>query len=589
MNKTSVSRRLKQTAALLCALLMLVGATACDPAEEPQSSEAPVTTTTSTTAPTEAPTDTTTEDTTTTTEETTTTTTEAEDVVTDPEPEETEPTETEPTEDPLADYIQLAIYNSKPVTENFQGFNAVYHPYTYKKDQYGRNYTEEMATIELDRIKTSGINIARGYYDATFAWDATNKTWNWESDDMKALYRWCQELEKRGVDVLLNHWFINHIYKTYYSYGGDGKGERVGTPHEGFLVDGSLEKTSQEEIFEKFADFMVETLKQLKAHGCNNVKYISIATEPGSSWNKEYKWPYDEYMDMQYKQLLKPVEAVNKALQEAGMRDQVQIVGPNETDTTFKVEMMKRFVKRAPGTFDVLTAHNYESGIFSDIDCYGQWKDLIVPKMELAGDTPFVFDEYGWNGDNNAEMRKTNGYYGTRMAQAQIAMLNAGVDGSFLWTLFDQQWPNNLTTNNDNFDNGLHRWGLAPTLLESSIPYKSFYSFALAATYMGVEGSTIYAGDDETWTGVYAAMSVLPDGNVSIMVVNSNITPTDVTLNMEKAINKTLYRRTYNPVTIQPTAAARQIQADAKFSNITTRLSDTIPGGGVVIYSSVKD
>ncbi len=267
----------------------------------------------------------------------------------------------------------------------------------------------------------------------------------------------------------------------------------------------------------------------------------------------------------------------------------MQIVGPNETDTTSKVEMMKRFVKRAPGTFDVLTAHNYESGIFSDVDCYSQWKDLIVPKMELAGDTPFVFDEYGWNGDNNAEMRKTNGYYGTRMAQAQIAMLNAGVDGSFLWTLFDQQWPNNLTTNNDNFDNGLHRWGLAPTLLESSIPYKSFYSFALAATYMGVEGSTIYAGDDETWTGVYAAMSVLPDGNVSIMVVNSNITPTDVTLNMEKAINKTLYRRTYNPVTIQPTAAARQIQADAKFSNITTRLSDTIPGGGVVIYSSVKD
>ena len=581
MNKTSVSRRLKQTAAALCALFMLVGATACDPAEEPQSSEAPVTTTTSTTAPTEAPTDTTTEETTTTTEETTTTTTEAEDVVTDPEPEPTEP---EPTEDPLADYVQLQIYNNKVITENFQGFNAVYHPYTYKKDQYGRNYTEEMATIEMDRIKTSGINIARGYYDASFAWDAVNKTWNWESDDMKALYRWCKELEKRGVDVLLNHWFINHLYETYYSYGGDGSGRREGTPHEGFLVKGDPKAT-----LEKFADFMVETLKQLKAHGINNVKYISIATEPGSSWNKDYKWPYDEYMDIQYEQLYDPVKAVNDALKEAGMRDQVQIVGPNETDTTFKAEMLRRFVKRSPDVFDVFTAHNYESGIFTDLDCYTQWKDLIVPKMEIVGDKPFVFDEYGWNGEGNANMRKTSGFYGTRMAVAQMAMLNSGVDGSFIWTLFDQQWPNNLTTNADNFENGLHRWGLAPTLLESSIPYKGFYSFALMGTYMGVEGSTIYAGDDTTGYGVYAAMSVLPDGNVSIAVVNTNITPTDITLNLEKAINKTLYRRVYNPVTIQPTAAARQIQADAKFSNITTRLSDTVPGGGVVIYSSVKD
>ena len=48
----------------------------------------------------------------------------------------------------------LVIKNSKPIQENFLGFNAVYHGFAGMKDKDGRNFSEELCDLEADRAPT---------------------------------------------------------------------------------------------------------------------------------------------------------------------------------------------------------------------------------------------------------------------------------------------------------------------------------------------------------------------------------------------------------------------------------------------------
>ena len=167
--------------------------------------------------------------------------------------------------------------------------------------------------------------------------------------------------------------------------------------------------------------------------------------------------------------------------------------------------------------------------------------------------------------------------------------MNYGMKGSFIWTLFDQQWPNNSTTNTDAFRDGIHMFGTAPSLLLSSKVFGSYYSFSLVANALGDKGSKIYRGDDDTYEGVYAAMSESPDGEISIVVASTNIDDTALTLNFEKSLQgKTFYRHVYAPYDIVCTTEGELINPDLKLTNTTTALKDIVKPFNVVVYTTKK-
>ena len=64
---------------------------------------------------------------------------------------------------------------------------------------------------------------------------------------------------------------------------------------------------------------------------------------------------------------------------------------------------------------------------------------------------------------------------------------------TLLWTLFDQQWPNNHTYNNDSVVDGDHRCGCMPILTRSLVPHLGYYAITLLSRYTD-EGSKIYKG-----------------------------------------------------------------------------------------------
>ena len=165
--------------------------------------------------------------------------------------------------------------------------------------------------------------------------------------------------------------------------------------------------------------------------------------------------------------------------------------------------------------------------------------------------------------------------------------MNHGVRGCFLWTLFDQLWPDNFSTAADSgFYDGIQINGLAPSFLTSSIVFQPYYSHAIVANAV-TRGDTIYAGDDETFSGVYSAMSKGKDGSWNIVVVSTNIFETEITLNFEKSLGGvTLYRHAYAADTIKPTAEGEMITPDLKLTNTKKVLKDVIPAYSVVVYTT---
>lgn len=515
-------------------------------------------------------------------------------------PEEPDYVSSEPAEaytDDLSDDEEIfmkhvKLLNGTPVQQNFLGFNVVYHPFTYMNDKWGRNYSEEMAEYELNRLKASGANIVRGFIEPKYAYDSASGTWNFDSDDMNAVYRWCDELNKRNIEVCLSLWNIRDVNTVYYHYSSENDDLSVTSElFEGFRVykdDGVT--IDQKASHQKFADYVVELLKQLKARGYNNVKYLLMYTEPGLSYNfSTGSIKQEDYLKMWGQNYLEPVAAVDKALSEAGLRNGIKIIGPNTGDSLRQGGGVKWIADNAPkDTFDYFSSHSYCRFEDGSTDSYADWDEMIKVKTNGLSGKPFIFDEYNWLGDTNFETRADSAWWGVQQAIAEVALLSNGVDGCFLWTLFDQQFPNTTTSNADSFKNGIQYYGLVPSLFNSSVPHKAYYQYTMAQHFLGVKGSKIYAGENELYSGLYTAAALMPDGNFSIIVVNTDFVDTAICIDLEKSINKTLYRHLYNPSSVESHPDKNMISADCKFTNVKTQLVDVLPGGGVAVYTSAK-
>lgn len=487
---------------------------------------------------------------------------------------------------------------STPIQKNFLGFNAVYHAYTFRDDAYGRVHTERSAKAELDAVKKSGISVARTYYDYNSAWDPHNKAWDFESADMQALYRWCLELKDRDIEVHLSYWYaFKDLFDKYLTSDNKNKKDAYvyadGNKAKSFYVDGDVEKT-----MENFAVFINATLEHLYANGCTNVKYLSLSTEPGFGYLGEGKATPEQAAELYAKDFLLYSNAVHKELKKSGLREKVKIVGPNEGARTTPYGYMSKAVCKmdTEGAIDYYSSHSYSTADNLIGDSYSFWDEDIKLKLDglKCGKDNYIFDEYGvfHSGySQGANWRREQGQYGTQIALQQIASLNNGIRGSYMWTLMDQQWPDNITTNiTDYFEDGVHQWGLLPNFQINNLPHPGFYAFQLMANYIGVSGAEVYAVDysKADSTGIYSTMVKYPDGNVGVAVINMNYAAAAVKVNFEKSVDKTLYRHQFDPDKVQRSVSADIIPASAKITNCKTGFVDVVPALGLTVYTSVK-
>lgn len=216
---------------------------------------------------------------------------------------------------------------------------------------------------------------------------------------------------------------------------------------------------------------------------------------------------------------------------------------------------------------------------------YKDWCTWANRAIDFApGERPnkaFCYDEYNITYDrDNSHMEM-----GAELVDAAIAFMNCGARCSLLWTLFDQQWPNNHSNNADSFVDGDHRCGLMPVLTRSYVPHSAYYAFTMLSRYVDA-GSVIYKGEGEN--ALHTTMAVNKDGEVTVVLSNHKAKSDDFTIEFENAIGKKFYRHYFDPKTVVRDESASIIPADKEIE-VADKLTDTIAPYGVIVYTTQKD
>lgn len=500
-----------------------------------------------------------------------------------------------PTEDDSVYYEELRVDNTTVINPTFRGINAIHQLYNYMPDEFGRTYSEKQVQQELDTLEAMGLRMIRSYYGSSMAWDPVTQQHDYESPYMQAFYKNCKDMEEIGVEVGITMlWDLRGFL-------ADAKSttQGVGLSATGFVVPGDLEATAKG--FEKFCE---ESVLEFKAHGVNNVKYLFCFTECNNMLQDssigETTLEHRQY-DKVYPIYDRAIKAVDQGLKNSSLRKQYKIVGPCDNwraddGSEEYSRLVKYTAEHLADEVDIIGSHNgydrsddYTTDVFYDIP-----PEKLTDPMERAATVgkEFWIDEYNVAVTQYtvAELRGShnNPWKGVALGAMVNSVMNmGGVSNLFLWTFYDQQWPGNTNGGGTSeFDNGVQVCGYLPTLLESRTPRAAWYSLSLLTRYVG-QGE-IYAC--EVGFGVYISAIKRTDGEWTVVVTNYNYEDTPVQIAFEKSMGgKDFYRHLYWAAGIEPVPGCEMIEADAVAKGVTDGFCDTLPGGSVAVYTTVKE
>ena len=173
--------------------------------------------------------------------------------------------------------------------------------------------------------------------------------------------------------------------------------------------------------------------------------------------------------------------------------------------------------------------------------------------------------------------------FGTFLAVTNIAFLNSGIQSTWAWTLFDQQWPGNHAEGKDRFFDGVHKHGVMPYLKLSKIPYPAYFSRRILGLTGGSEGTKVFKGECTRY--IKTSLVESPEGDVTLLVVNQAQIEKTVTIELEKGINKILYKYSYDPSTVSCKDNIPPLKSEGEIF-VENQFVITLPAGGVVVYHS---
>ena len=236
--------------------------------------------------------------------------------------------------------------------------------------------------------------------------------------------------------------------------------------------------------------------------------------------------------------------------------------------------------------FADLTAWQAVAATVGSDSSYESWMLWVNRALTyLNADESFWYDEYNTGG---SFPEYDTPAHGTDLAIARVAFMNSGIQSSLMWTLFDQQWPNNHTEQAwHRYHDGDHRFGIMPVFQRTLKPHPAYYAIQLTGYTGGGPGTRVYAGEGED--KINLTMTEQPDGTLTVLAVNDNDTKREVTIRFETALaGETMYRYLYDPATICPDENATPIAVSRVIEKVTDSITDVLPAGAVVVYTNQK-
>jgi len=495
-------------------------------------------------------------------------------------------------------YEPLIVNNQKYVNENFMGIGYVHQMFSYQKDKRGYVYTDEQRALELDTLKKMNVKTIRAYYGADYSWDPETETRNFESEEMLNFYKACKAMDKLGVEIgVTAQWNLGRFLDGRNGYNSMAQFAMSG------LVTDDFDETCK-----NYRKFMKDSVLAFKAHGINNVKYFFAYTESNNVFkdglDSNGEKPESTVDDREYERLFtifdKAIRSLDAGLKDAGLRNKYKIVGPCDVWYTEAREigyspLIKYCVDELPDVVDIIGAHaGYAEGTDLSNDVY---YDIPQELHAWAAETARKADKQIWVDEFNVRALGNNKTLEERFAYndnavrgvASGAMVNGilnygNTDNVFIWTLFEEQWPDNNTGGTGTeFENGIQLTGYFPCLFESAIPYRPWYAMSIMSRYIG--SGKIY--ECEVGWGLYISAIERDDGEITLLVTNYNVEEMPAEISFTKSLGgRNFYRYQYDIANVKAAQGNEMITADAVVENVTDKFYDTFPPFSVTVFST---
>lgn len=491
---------------------------------------------------------------------------------------------------------QTVTFDSKAEQTNYSGLMGVLPCWWFVPDktmQY--QYTEEEIEISVKKFLQMGVSIVRCLaFEQSYAWDDVNDKWDWDSDWMTGFYKYCDIMQKNGIEVILNTSLSTSGYTTQLGLENPflviAKRDYA-ADFESFN-EKSLTAKQREIIAEIYGDWLVDFYKEVVVkRGYTCVKYFEPGTEPNSSTESKTI----EEVRTSYENWALNLKACHKAMTDAGFRDKMQFVGPsvvNATENTTTTpwtakQWLEWCLADCDYAIDIYAAHSYAFGASMTDDLKANYDSLIQNCYDLVKSTgkPFWCDEFNVMTQTGKYLESAeDGNHGTQVALGYVYQMLKGISGTCAWYLTDIKWPNSTATTPPSWVEGIHQLGYDTSILESVIPRKAYYAFCMLGTAVKA-GDTVYEGT-ATEDGLYSVLLKHKDGTYSMVVINLSWNDNDITYKFsQKLSGKVFEKSVYDPLTVTPTTEYKPIEPTSEVKCTDNTVKDTVGAYQVVVYN----
>ena len=435
------------------------------------------------------------------------------------------------------------VRTSEVVNDDFLGYGVNLLPMALMEESLSNSYKESLFALEYKRITTIRPRVARIWFQIDWM-EAEKGVYDFDSERMQAVYPNLDALKEAGTLVELNFgWKIGSQAAKWFS--ADGTNGSGGAPAPADL--------------EHYADSCAALLTELIDHrGYDNIYAISAYNEPNFSGEFEYtagnKMQY--YLDM--------MEEMDRAFTEAGLRDRVEIWGPEESGS---FEWYDYMAQNGQEVYDAYTFHVYGATCTN-------LEDMIQTRLEAAQGKPALLTEFGF-----LESETT---WETGNAAYAMTAANAGLSGALFWVMTGVRLadPGTYTLS----DKDRHLWG--PLQNGVDFVYRNYYEYGLLMRYVQPHSKVYSVSSDNE--DIRAAMFEAPDGNLTIAVqVREQAQDRYLNLQFDQNLNTKFHKYVYTEQTAEEANALLPVCEGCVTAD--TSLKDHIGTGYSLIVYTTED
>ncbi len=401
------------------------------------------------------------------------------------------------------------VDTDKVIHDKFFGYGVNCIPMNLMKEARKKGANDAYFEVTKKRMIDCRPSIVRLWFQLDWfiesGEDYLNGVYNFDSDKMKAMYRYLDAFKEAGSEIEFNFgWKIASYAQKWFSY-------PCGKPSGSAPID-----------LVSFTRSCVCLLEELFRRGYDNIKYLTFFNEPQNG--DDFWGPFKDTTERgHYFRVM--VDYIDWELRRKGLRDRLEIWGPEDGWMPEEIELTNAIDEGGSSPMDMITFHRYNISYDGARVLYQKLLRETCPTGK-----PLAVTECG--------VEPIFCSYDTNPVAHMMAITHFGLCGALNWVMEDVEFTDPCLFT---MDWGNHYWS-HPNAKGINTVYSNFFYQSLYSRYLPAHSKVLFSefneGDD-----IRAAAYETPDGEVVIAIeANSAKDDRQLEIRFKKALNKTFYK-----------------------------------------------